>query len=104
MSPQEVTKIIVDEIGDDWKHSNWHGCDMRVCLITPERRLFSHALDESKTREMWVVFEEHPDTHTGYRIFFDGETRQFGLAIEGKNGRDIWLTYYGTFMQTFEGM
>lgn len=104
MLPQEISKIIVDEIGNDWNHSNWHGCDLRKCLVSPQKRLFSDARDTSRTREMWLVLEEHPETHTGYRIFFDEETRQFGLAVEGKDGRDVWLGFYGSFMQTFEGM
>jgi hypothetical protein len=104
MSAQEVSKIIADEIGDDWKHSNWHGCDLRTCLVVPERRLYSDFRDESRTHEMWLVLEEHPDTHTGYRIVFDEKTRQFGLAIEGKDGRDVWLGYYGSFIQAFDGM
>jgi hypothetical protein len=104
MTPEDVSRIISDEIGDDWKHSNWHGCDLRACLVTPERRLLSDFRDESKTLEMWLVLEEDADTHTGYRIVFDEKERQFGLAIEGMHGRDVWLGYYGSFLQTFDGM
>jgi len=104
MSPEEVSKIIADEIGRDRKHSNWHGCDLRRCLVTPERRLFADARDASQAHEMWLVLEEHPDTHTGYRIVFDEEAREFGLAIEGKDGRDVWIGNYGTFIETFDGM
>jgi len=104
MTSQEVFKIIADEIGEDWGRSNLHGCDLHACLVTPEQRLYSDFRDESKTLEMWLVLEEHPDTHTGYRIVFDEREQQFGLAIEGKNGRDIWLGYYGNFIQAFDGM
>ncbi|MGB7746227.1 MAG: hypothetical protein WBN75_02965 [Verrucomicrobiia bacterium] len=104
MSPQEISKIIADEIGTNWEHSNWHGCDLRKCLVSPQRKSFSHATDESKTREMWLVFVENPETHAGYRIFFDEEMHQFGLAIEGKDNQDVWLGFYGSFIETFEGM
>jgi hypothetical protein len=104
MTPQEVSQIITDEIGNDWNRTNLHGCDLRTCLVTPERRLYSDSWHDNKSLEMWLVLEEHPDTHTGYRIVFDENTRQFGLAIEGKDGRDVWLGHYGTFIQTFEGM
>ena len=104
MSPSDISKIIADEIGDDWKHTNLHGCDLRACLVTPVRRLFSDFRDEARTCEMWLVLEECPQTHSGYRIVFDEATRQFGLAIEGKDERDVWIGHYGTFIQTFDGM
>ena len=104
MSPEEVSKIIADEISKDWQHTNLHGCDLQKCLVTPQRRLFSDARGEAKAREMWLVLEERPDTHSGYRIVFDEETREFGLAIEGKDGRDVCIGIYGSFIETFDGM
>lgn len=104
MSPEEVSKIIANEIGKDLKHTNLHGCDLRKCLVTPQRRLFSDARDETQAREMWLVLEEDPDTHSGYRIIFDEETSGFGLAVEGKDGRDVCIGVYGSFIETFDGM
>jgi hypothetical protein len=104
ITSEEVSKTIADEIGDDWKRTNLHACDLRTCLVTPERRIYLDSFHDNKPLEMWLVLEEDPATHAGYRIVFDETTRQFGLAIEGKDGRDVWLGHYGTFIQTFDGM
>lgn len=103
MSPAEVSRIIADEIGTDWGRSNLHGVDLRASLLPPHRRSFSDAHDKT-TREMWLVLEEKPQERSGYKIVFDETERQFGLAIPGKNGADVFLGFYGTFLDTFNAM
>lgn len=73
-------------------------------MVTPERRLFADARDDNQPREMWLVLEEVPNTHSGYKIVFDEHARKFGLAIEGKDGQDVWIGNYGSFIETFDGM
>jgi hypothetical protein len=104
MSPDEVTKIVEHEIGGDWSHSNAHGVDLRTCLLRPERHTFSDPFDDTKSFDLWLVLEEHPQTRGGYKIVFDEQRREFGLATRDQHGRDVFLGFYGTFMETFDGM
>jgi|SRR6516162_8965759 hypothetical protein len=103
MSPDQVSKLIADEIGADWGRSNLHGVDLRASLLAPERRLFSNGQDKS-AREMWLVLEEKPRDGSGYKIVFDKAERKFGLAMPGRDGQDVFLGFYGTFLETFNGM
>lgn len=50
------------------------------------------------------MLEEKPQEQSGYKIVFDETERQFGLAIPGQNGADVFLGFYGTFLDTFNAM
>jgi hypothetical protein len=104
MKPCEVTALIVQEIGSDWSHTTAHGVDLRAYLVPPERRTYLDPMDDARTFDLWCVMEEHPTTHTGYKIVFDERDRTFGLAMTDQNGRDVFLGSYGTFMETLDAM
>lgn len=104
MLPAEVSKIIEHEIGGDWDRPNPHGVDLRTCLVTPECRMFTDPVDDTQTCKLWLVLEEEPKTRGGYKIVFDEVSGQFGLAITDQHGRDVFLGYYGTFLETLDGM
>ena len=53
---------------------------------------------------MWLVLEENPRTRGGYKIVFDEQRREFGLATREQSGRDVLLGFYGTFMETLDAM
>ena len=104
MSPNDVTRIIEGEIGSDWSHTNAHGVDLRSCLWPPERLSFSDPLDSNRCFDLWLVLEENPRTRGGYKIVFDEQRREFGLATREQSGRDVLLGFYGTFMETLDAM
>jgi hypothetical protein len=104
MSPSEVSQMIAVEVDGDWNRANPHGVDLRTCLVTPERRRFVEASDESQTCELWLVLEERPQTRGGYKIVFDDLRRQYGLAVTDQHGRDVFVGYYGTFLETLDAM
>lgn len=105
MISEEITRIIYEEIGDDWQYSNAHGIDLRKCLVTPQKRRFLTNLDSGSEEEFWLVLEEFPANGSGYKIIFDEESKMFGLATAMKESkRDFFLGIYGSFLETLEGM
>jgi hypothetical protein len=54
--------------------------------------------------ELWLVLEEDPVNRNGYKIAFDEERGDFGLACPGIDGHEIFLGWYGSFWTTFEAM
>ena len=100
MSPSDISLLIACEIGSDWNRANPHGVELRTCLVAPARRRFIDASDKNQTLDLWLVLEEHPQTHDGYKIVFDESSRQYGLASSG----DVFIGYYGTFIETLDAM
>ena len=103
MNAKEVTALVEMEIGDRWEQSNAHGVDLRSCIVTPEKKTYTQ-WPGGKTIDLWLVLEEDPKDRKGYKIVFDETKRQFGLAMTQRNGPELFLGFYGTFMDTLEAM
>ena len=100
MKPKEISKIIEREINGDWSISNAHNCDLKKCLVRPKR---GNLYSAGELKELWIVLEEEPETLEGFKVFFDEETKKFGLAD--------WSETYGyvcnshdTFLAAFKSM
>ncbi len=98
------------EINDNWSLSNAHRVNLKNCLLPePVKTLFQdlsgpHA-DPDRTRELWLVLEENPETKGGYKIVFDEQRCMFGLAVsDTRNKLDAYLGPYGTFLSALESM
>jgi hypothetical protein len=105
MTASEISAIIEGEIGGDWSRSNAHGVDLRRCLVTPAEQVYEDSFKEGETLRLWLVLEERPADKSGYKIVFDEGSRMFGLATtNAARGRDLFLGFYGTFLETLEGM
>jgi hypothetical protein len=100
----EVSELIEREINGDWWLSNAHGVDLRRCLVTPAVRVYEDSFRDGETLELWLVLEEAPEDESGYKIVFDEKSGAFGLAARGFGQRDVFLGFYGTFLDTLEGM
>ena len=103
MNPAEIIGIIEREVAGDWSRSNAHGVDLKKCLIPPVKRMYEDSFKTGEMIELWLVLEEIPADRSGYKIVFDEQTRRFGLATAGTE-RDVFLGYYGSFLNTLEGM
>jgi hypothetical protein len=103
MTPKEITQIIEGEINGDWSISNLHGCDLKRCLVLPQKKLYFDPSKETENYELWLVLEECPETTDGYKIVFGEERKEFGLAMSAIEG-DCFLGFYGTFLETYESM
>src|SRR4051812_40436099 len=78
MTRKEISQMIEKEINGDWSISNWHNCDLKKCLVSPKRKEMRFG-DEIK--KVWIVLEENSETLEGFKVFFDEEAKQFGLAM-----------------------
>lgn len=104
MKASEISEIIEREIGGDWARSNSHGVDLRHCLVPPVKQSYQDSFREGETLELWLVLEEVPEDRSGYKIVFDEQARMFGLAHGEAGQSDMFLGFYGTFLNTLEGM
>jgi hypothetical protein len=108
----EVSQLIENEIasvGEDWitrPENNPHRLDLSRCLINPERVICKNTFPRfrgGKPFEAWLVLEELPNNDDGYRIIFDEEIGQFGLA-EGTRRMPAFIGWHGSFLNTVRGM
>ncbi len=92
--------MLEKEVNDDWAITNWHNCDLKKCLIRPKRRkiLFGDGI-----KEVWIVLEEYPEDLDGSKIFFDEETKMFGLAMYS-SPYSYACNSHDTFLAAFESM
>ncbi len=99
MTGEERRAQVEVEIAGDWTRTNGHGCDLSRCLVDPVKLSFEDAVDPSATIDLWLVFEDEPDTRDGYKIVCDDQGGMFGLACRFFSGRDGYLGAYGdTFL------
>ncbi len=103
MTPKEIMQIIEREINGDWSISNLHGCDLKKCLVRPQKKLYVECFSKAENYELWLVLEECTETFDGYKIVFDEKRKEFGLAMSTVE-RDCFLGFYGTFLETYESM
>lgn len=99
MHSSEITNLIQAELSSRSLPLRAHP-DLGRCLVAPTRASFAGE-GEGNITDLWLVLEERPETEDGYKIVFDEQTRQFGLAT-GK--RKVFIGFYGTFIQTLEAM
>jgi len=106
MTAQQVTELIEKEIAGDWNRPNPHGVNLKRCLVVPPvRKSYDDACHDGQAVDLWLVLEEIPEKKSGYKIVFDDSTGQFGLATDDvRTSRAVFIGYYGTFLETLDGM
>jgi hypothetical protein len=102
MTLETVQKLIQDEVAGNWSQINDHGCDLRKCMVQPELREYDDR-GSGHLIKMWLVFEEYPEDRSGYKIVYGEKVGMFGLAGPGTQ-RDVFIGYYGTFLETYHAM
>jgi hypothetical protein len=105
MDASEVSRVVTDEISGNWSLSNTHGVDLKRCLVVPIKHDYRDSFNEGDVISLWLVLEEVPEDSSGYKIVFDETTRRFGLATgDAQRLEDVFLGFYGTFLETLEAM
>jgi hypothetical protein len=108
MTSESVRQLIELEIAGNWSLTNAHGCDLRRCLVMPELREYNdcggaRAGQSDEIIQLWLVLEELPVDHSGYKIVYGEESGRFGLAVPGSE-RDVFIGYYGGFLDAYRSM
>ena len=106
MIAEDVQRLVLEEIDEQWERWTSHGLDLRRCIVTPPRRetYLSHTKDGDVPLELWLVLEESPETHDGYEVFYDEQEATFGLGTVDRDGGRYYVGAYGTLWDTLEGM
>jgi len=111
MTAEAVREVVEREIAGDWSLTNAHGCDLRRCLVPPELREYDDSGWRPPTEphpviRLWLVLEEMPEDSSGYKVVYGEEAGMFGLAVPGRAQapRDVFIGFYGSFLETYHGM
>ena len=60
--------------------------------------------DSTETVSVWLVLEELPDSHDGYKIVYSEEDKMFGVATRLADGADWFMGNYGSFIEAYDSM
>lgn len=106
MTSAQVTQVIENQVGGADTKANVYGFNLQRCLVTPPIfKTFKDGSREGQLIDLWLNFEEDPDTKAGYKIVFDEGTGRFGLAADdSRTSESIFLGYHGSFLETLKGM
>ena len=104
MQAEDVRAQIDREIAGDWDRHNPHGVDLLRCLVGPTKQRYEDSLHDGQHLDLWLVLEEDPASRGGYKIVYDEEKGMYGLAIRSDKDEDVFIGYYGTFLETLDGM
>jgi hypothetical protein len=102
MTADEIRGIINNELKSEPDIKNVFGLDLTERLIVPTVQKYWDSADKKSIENLWTVLEETPDKN-GYVIYFDEETKMFGLGIQSDN--ELFdIGSYGTFLKTLYSM
>jgi len=102
MTADEIRGIIDDELKSEPDIKNVFGLDLTKRLIAPTMQKYWDSSDKKSFENLWTVLEETPDKN-GYVIYFDEESKMFGLGIQSDN--ELFdIGNYGTFIKTLYSM
>lgn len=107
MTSEDVARLVLEQIGDQWERWTPHGLDLRKCVLEhPTKELFVSAERGKEVGlELWRVVEEDPVQKRGYIVFYDQEEDIFGLATrDAADGRNISLGGHGDLWTALEAM
>lgn len=103
MTSIEIEQIINEELQVEPELNNVFGLDLMKCLIKPIKQQYKNANNSTDIYELWTVLEENEDGN-GYKIYFNEESKTFGLAIRSENNELIDIGGCGSFLKTLYSM
>lgn len=103
MTPQELSRLIAEELKSTDSLTGWRGRPLRECLLEPKKQRFLNSHNDNEPEDLWLVFEEGPNLGEGYKIVYDEELNLFGLAVNGVH-EPVLVGLYGNFLETLRSM
>lgn len=98
MSPEDIMRLIDDELKSQPDIRNVHGMDLTTRLVFPTVQRYWNSSDRRSFEDLWTVMLQAPEKE-GYVIYFDETTRKFGLGL--RTGNELFdIGTYGTFLKT----
>lgn len=100
MTAEQVESRVRRELGDLWPLPIRHDLDLTRCLVLPPvKEIFADSFTDDEPLELWLVLDERPEVEGGYKIVYDEADDIFGLVIG-----NTFIGYYGSFLETLQGM
>jgi hypothetical protein len=103
VTPQDLIRIIEEDLAHAADSLVWHGRPLKSCLQVPRRIRVLNSHNNDEAEELWFVFEEGPNPGEGYKVVYDEDVNMFGLAVNGIK-EPVLIGLYGGFMETLNSM
>ena len=103
VTPQQLTRLIEEDLKQAGTAFVWHGRSLSKCLQEPEKRRFLNSHADNTPEDLWLVFEEGPTPGEGYMVVYDESSNEFGLAVQGITD-PVVIGLYGGFVETLNSM
>ena len=95
---EDIKKIIEDEISNN-SLPDCYSDFFNESLVPPVKCEYTDSFNDGKMIKLWLVLEEKITEGDGYKIVYNEDINEFGLAVSG-----VFIGYYGSFIDTVENM
>ena len=99
MTAEDIKVIIELELKADLDVFKDYSPDFNTTILFPVKQKYKRSNDATEAYVRWTVFEERKDKQ-GYKIYFDENSKQFGLALNSDSVELIDIGLYGSFLKT----
>lgn len=103
MTPQELTRLIEEDIASNRDAFHWYGRPFRDCLREPRKIRVLDSFRNDEPEDLWLVFEEASGEEQGYKVVYHESLGAFGLAVAG-TPEPVLIGFYGGFVDTLNAM
>jgi hypothetical protein len=103
VTPQNLARIIEDDLAHAGPDFVWYGRPLGECLQVPIKIRILNSHNNDAAEELWFVFEEGPKPGEGFKVVYDEGASMFGLAVNGIK-EPVLIGLYGGFVETLNAM
>jgi hypothetical protein len=103
VTSSELSQLIAIDLAAHQGQMIWGGRPLDRCLVKPTKIVCLNSHAENQPENYWLVFEEAPSPGEGYKVVYDEELREFGLAVAGVV-EPVVIGIYGGFVDTLNSM
>lgn len=103
MTSNELSTLIAGDLAANRSELIWHGRAIDQCLLEPAKVTCLNSHADNQPEQYWLVFEEGPNAGAGYKVVYEEESGEFGLAVTGET-EPVVVGIYGGFVETLNSM